>query len=212
MNNICNEYCKLIMEKFSNDVESIIIYGSNIYRENSSDLDVCIIVKKNNKKLQQKIISETLKFHCKNDLKIDDEIPYSNKLIYTTDEIVDVLKNPPFVKNSQIVIHDIEKTKKFLSSKEMRQRLLLNILTTDHLTVGKSTIKYEEEAFKIIVNIIIKYFNIDNKSEKDILKCMYTNKYTGASGEMYLGYKKNFRQKEIYLQKKIHEVISDIKI
>lgn len=101
---------------------------------------------------------------------------------------------------------------KFLSSKEMRQRLLLNILTTDHLTVGKSTIKYEEEAFKIIVNIIIKYFNIDNKSEKDILKCMYTNKYTGASGEMYLGYKKNFRQKEIYLQKKIHEVIGDIKI
>lgn len=53
---------------------------------------------------------------------------------------------------------------KILSSKGMRQRLLFNIFTTDHLTVEKSTIKYEEKVFKIIVNI--KYFNIDNKSEK----------------------------------------------
>lgn len=207
MNKICTEYCNLIKNKFSNSIISIIIYGSNIYKDNNSDLDVCIIVKENNKELQTKIIEETIKFHYKYNLKIDEEIPYPNKLIYTIDEINETLKNPPFYKNGKVIIKDIIKDKDFLSSKEMKQRLLLNILTTDHLTIGESTTNYEIQTLKIIIDAITTYFKIDNKNEIEILECMYQNKYTNASEEMFLGYKKNHPEKEKYLRIKIHEAL-----
>lgn len=207
MNKICKDYCDLIQAKFFDTIQSIIFYGSNIYDDNSSDLDVCVIVRKNNPQLQEKIINETLKFYLIHNLRIDDEVPHTNKLVYTIDEIEETLNNPPFYENGIVVIHDIVKNMKFLSSKEMKQRLLLNILTTDHLTVGESTKDYEIRALRIILDVIINYFKIDDKSETEILECMYQNKYTGATGEMYLGYKKDHKEKDKYLRKKIHEIL-----
>ena len=207
MNKICKDYCDLIQAKFFDTIQSIIFYGSNIYDDNSSDLDVCVIVRKNNPQLQEKIINETLKFHLIHNLRIDDEVPHTNKLVYTIDEIEETLNNPPFYENGIVVIHDIVKNMQFLSSKEMKQRLLLNILTTDHLTVGESTKDYEIRALRIILDVIINYFKIDDKSETEILECMYQNKYTGATGEMYLEYKKNNKEKDKYLRKKIHEIL-----
>lgn len=208
MNKICDNYCNLIQNKFQKEVKTIIIYGSNIYNESNSDLDVCLIVEKNNEELENRIIQETITFHKQNNLKIDEEIPYTNKLIYTFEEIEDTLNNPPFFENGKIIIHDIVKSEEFLSSKEMKQRLLINILTTDHITIGKSTTKYELQALKIILNVIINYFDINPPTEDKIIECMYTNKYTGASGEMYLGYKKKYQEKEKYLRKKINEVLT----
>lgn len=207
MNRICQDYCKLINTKFSGKVKSIIIYGSNIYNESCSDLDACLILNEKNAKLQESIIYETLAFHRLHNLKIDEEIPHTNKLIYTISEIEETLKNPPFLEDGKVVIHDIVKDKSFLSSKEMKQRLLINILTTDHLTIGESTAKYELKALKIIIKVIISYYDIKDVSEDEILECMYTNRYTGASGEMYLGYKKNYQEKEKYLRKKVREVL-----
>ena len=207
MNRICQDYCKLINTKFSGKVKSIIIYGSNIYNESCSDLDACLILNEKNAKLQESIIYETLAFHRLHNLKIDEEIPHTNKLIYTISEIEETLKNPPFLEDGKVVIHDIVKDKSFLSSKEMKQRLLINILTTDHLTIGESTAKYELEALKIIIKVIISYYDIKDVSEDEILECMYTNRYTGVSGEMYLGYKKNYQEKEKYLRKKVREVL-----
>ena len=210
MNKICSDYCKMINEKFSEQIKTIIIYGSNIYNESSSDLDVCLIVRDNDDKFQQAVIDETLNFHLKNNLKVDEDIPHTNKLIYTIEEVEETLNNPPFFEDGKVVIRDIIKDKLFLCSKEMKQRLLMNILTTDHLCVGDSMELYEIRAFKIMLDVIMTYFNIDNNSEKEILECMYRNKYTGAEGEMYLGYKKNYQEKEKYLIKKIHDSLINL--
>lgn len=207
MNKICDDYCKLINQKFSKYIKSIIFYGSNIYDVRNSDLDVCLISKELTPEIQQEIISETIKFHINNNLRIDEEVPHTNKLIFTVDEIIETLTNPPFFVNGEIVIHDIDKNPVFLSSKEMKQRLLLNILTTDHRTIGESTAEYEIHALKIILFVIKNYFKIENASIDQILECMYQNKYTGASGEMYLGYKKNYKEKEEYLKQKIKEAL-----
>lgn len=209
MNEICRKYCELMMNKYSNEISSIIIYGSNIYNSSSSDLDVCLIVNKNSTFLQKKIVQDTLKFHKQNKLHLDEEIPHSNKLIYTFEEINEALTNHPFYKNNEIFIDDIVKCKKFLSSKTMKKRLILNILTTDHLTIGKSTEQYEKRAFKLMMNIIIKYYNLSIESSEEILQCFYQNRYTGAEGEMYLGYKKNFKQKDDYLRAKIKDYKND---
>lgn len=209
MNKICKDYIEMINKKFKNDIKSIIIYGSNIYNISSSDLDVCLVLDECTAELTNEIINETLNFHKRYNLKIDEEVPHTNKLIYLTSEIEDALENPPYYKDNKVIINDIVKAKEFLSSKEMKQRLLLNILTTDHLTVGRSTDIYEKKAIKIMIDVVCKYYHLENPTVDQILNCLYENQYTGASGEMYLGYKKNKKKKEEYLLRVIKESLND---
>lgn len=204
MNSLCSNYINLMLSNYKN-ISSIIIYGSNIYTNGSSDLDVCIIVNDINEEQKLQMIKDTLKFHRENNLKIDEEVPHENKLIYTVEEVEEVLNNPPFYVDGKPVIKDIEKSKEFLASKEMKQRLLLNVLTTDHITVGASTEDYEKRAWQIMLDVVTRYFNIDGTNINEILDCLYTNRYTNSSGEFYLGYKKNYPQKEQYLVRKIKE-------
>ena len=203
---LCETYNEMIRKKFNNIIKSVIIYGSNIYNKSSSDLDVCIVTKEIDESIKKKMILETIQFHKDHNLKIDEEIPFNNKLIYSEKELKEMVNNSPFYKKGKVMIKDIQKSKRYLKSKEMKHRLLLNILTTDHVTYGKSTAKYEKLAWKIIIDAITKFYNIDKKNESKILKCMYQNQYTKAEGEFYLGYKENYKQKEEYLKKKIHEV------
>lgn len=209
MNKMCLKYIDMINDNYSDCIESIIIYGSNIYDGNSSDLDVCLITNNLSTKVQKKIIDSTIEFHRKNRLKLDEEVPFDNKLIYSTSDIDEALNYSPFYKNKKVVINEIKKTKKFLSSTEMKKRLLINILTTDHITIGKSTLEYEKRAYKIIIDVIIKYFNLINPTVNELLDNMYKNKYTGAEGEMFLGYKKNHENKEKYLINKLTEYLNN---
>ncbi|MDD2409672.1 MAG: hypothetical protein PHD03_03020 [Bacilli bacterium] len=208
MNNICVKYINMINEKFSFCNPIIIIYGSNIYTANSSDLDVCLIINNNFKNHTSNIIDETILFHHENNLKLDDEVPFENKLVYSYEEIDIMLSNNPFYNNGIYYIDDIVKTKTFLLSKLMKQRLLLNILTTDHLIINdnKNIInRYENKAWDIILDTIINFYYLNNPNENEILNLLYKNKYTNAEGEMYLGYKTNNIQKELYLKNKIEE-------
>ena len=209
MNKICLKYIDMINDNYSDCIESIIIYGSNIYDGNSSDLDVCLITNNLSTKVQKKIIDSTIEFHRKNRLKLDEEVPFDNKLIYSTSDIDEALNYSPFYKNKKVVINEIKKTKKFLSSTEMKKRLLINILTTDHITIGKSTLEYEKRAYKIIIDVITKYFNLINPNVNELLDNMYKNKCTGAEGEMFLGYKKNHENKEKYLINKLTEYLNN---
>ena len=204
MNKLCNDYVNLIRSKYKN-VSSIIIYGSNIYNSNSSDLDVCIIVTDIDDDTKTQMIRDTIMFHKENNLKIDVEVPHETKLIYTLDEVKETLLHPPFYKDGKAVITDIVKDRKFLSSNEMKQRLLLNIFTTDHLTIGDSTEEFEKEAWRIMLNAVTEYYNLQSNDVNEILECLYTNRYTKETGEFYLGYKKNYPQKEQYLVRKIKE-------
>lgn len=209
MNKLCRKYIKLIKKNYKIYVKSIIIYGSNIYDINSSDLDVCLITDEIPDKVREDIINSTINFHYQNGLKIDEEIPFNNKLIYTYKDVEDTLNKPPFYINGQVVIKKIEKNNDFLSSIEMKKRLLINILTTDHITIGKSTSEYEKRALTIIVNAISEYANLKNPTVNELLKNMYTDKYTGASGEMFLGYKTNNKNKEKYLIKELEGYLND---
>lgn len=206
MNNICKNYYKCIYNNFGYLRPTIIFYGSNIYNSSSSDLDVCIIVGSITEQEKEDIILKTLKYHRQNNLKIDEEIPHENKLIYTISEIEEMLSVNPFFIDNKYIISDIKKEKQFLSSKEMKIRLLLNILTTDHLTVGykiSEINKYEDRAWEIIMDAVIGFNNLVDFSAENILGLMYKNQYSGAEGELYLGYKKNYKQKEEYLRKQI---------
>lgn len=210
MNKYCSDYIDLILKKYGYLNPTIIIYGSNIYNGSSSDLDVCLILNKKDEEIENYIIKDTMEFHQKKNLKLDEEIPHTNKLIYTYKEVVETIKNNPFLKNGEYKIEDIIKTKEFLSSKQMKQRLLINILTTDHLIFGKfrdELLDLQDKAWDLILDTIVNYFEIEDLSVENILQHLYTNKYTGATGEMFLGYKKNYIQKEDYLKKQIAKTL-----
>ena len=211
--NICEQYVKMIESKYSYLNPTIIIYGSNVYSMNSSDLDVCLIVETVTESLTNKIIEDTLQFHKEFNLRIDKEIPYHNKLVYTFDEIEKFLSFNPFWKNGKFCILDIKKTPEFLNSNTMKYRLMLNILTTDHLVYNdhRSTIeKYENKAWKIIIEAIYNAYEMTTLCEKTLLEHLYINPITGAKGEMYLGYKRNNIKKDIYLRSKLKEQVSKI--
>ena len=207
---LCYSYYKYILNNYAYLCPIMIFYGSNIYDSNSSDLDVCILVNNISEKEKKDIILQTIRYHEENELKLDEEIPYENKLIYTISEVKKILSTNPFKKGDKYFISDIKKDNEFLSSKEMKTRLLLNILTTDHLVIGKNInqIKeFEELAWKIILESIIGFNNLKKITVENILYLMYRNQYSGAEGEYYLGYKKNNINKEIYLKNKIQEYL-----
>lgn len=207
---LCQSYYEYILNNYAYLCPTMIFYGSNIYDSNSSDLDVCILVNNISEKEKKDIILQTIRYHEENGLKLDEEVPYENKLIYTIFEVKKILSSNPFKKNGKYFISDIKKDNEFLSSKEMKVRLLLNILTTDHLVIGKNInqIKeFEELAWKIILESIIGFNNLKELTVENILYLMYRNQYSGAEEEYYLGYKKNNINKEIYLKNKIQEYL-----
>jgi len=128
----------------------IIIYGSNSLSINSSDLDVCIIGDNISSKDKERITKKVIEFHYNNNLKIDQEVPYENKLILSYQDIKEAIIDNPFVNRGIVSINPIIKTQEFLASKEMKKRLILNILTTKHISINcKKIIKVYEKKLGI---------------------------------------------------------------
>ena len=137
-------------------------------------------------------------------MNLDEEVPYSSKLVYTDSDVEYMLKNTPFKKvNGVYRISPIEKTPQFLSSKEMKYRLLLNILTTRSLILQGDTEKidiYKQKAWNLLVKIIISYNELSEIDLDHFIKLLYKDEKTNQDGEMFLGYKTNSKQKQLDLE------------
>lgn len=213
MNSLCVNFKTEMYNEFPKLDFGIIIYGSNILDINSSDLDVCIICDNVSNDDKEKITKKVIEFHHKYNLKIDQEVPYENKLIFSYQDIKDAIIDNPFVDRGIISINPIVKTKEFLSSIEMKKRLILNILTTKHITINCKKIinEYEKKAWDVILNTIIENASLNDLSPKNILKNLYRDVCTGNEGEMFLGYKNNNIEKEKYLVKQIKKALKRYK-
>ena len=213
MNKLCKDFKNEIFTSFPNLNIGIIIYGSNIFKINSSDLDVCIIGDDISEEDKKKIEKKVIEFHNKYNLKIDQEVPYENKLIFSYQEIKDAIIDHPFVEKGIIRINPIIKTKEFLGSVEMKKRLIINILTTKHISINCNHIikTYERKAWDLILKTIIEYAGISKLNPSYILKNLYMDIYTGNEGEMFLGYKDNCIEKEKYLIKNIKKALKKLK-
>ena len=213
MNQLCKDFETEIFTTFPNLNLGIIIYGSNIFKANSSDLDVCIIGD-NISEEDKKIIKEkVIEFHNKHNLRIDQEVPYENKLIFSYQEIKEAIIDHPFMEKGITLINPILKTKEFLASKEMRKRLIINILTTKHISINCNHIikTYEKKAWDLILKTIIEYSGLSKLTPDNILKNLYRDIYTGKEGEMFLGYKDNSIEKEKHLIKNIKKALKRLK-
>lgn len=204
MPNIGKEYIEYVEEEVKRTNPDIILYGSAVYGKISSDLDISFIVKKFNSEDFEKIKKLTINFQKSHNMDLDEEVPYASKLIYTDADVEFMLKHTPFKKENGIYrIKPIEKTQEFLSSKEMKYRLLLNILTTHSLTLrgNKSKIdNYKQKAWELLVKVIISYNELSEIDLDHFIELLYRDEKTNMDGEMFLGYKTNIRQKQLDLE------------
>lgn len=182
---------------------SVLMYGSTVYGKISSDLDVSLVVKDFSREDFDKLKRMTIDFQRQNGLSLDEEVPYESKLMYREADVEEMLKNSPFQKIDGVYkITPVEKSKDFLSSKEMKYRLLLNILTTRSLLLAGDSEKikaYKQKAWELLVDVIISYNKLEEVKIDHFLELLYKDEKTGHEGEMFLGYKDNIPQKKIDL-------------
>lgn len=187
---------------------TMILYGSTVFGVQTSDLDLCFFTENiiSNNDFEE-LKDFTRKFHIINNLRLDEEVPYENKLVYTYNFIEETLINSPFpICDGRYVIPRIKKNQAFLNSLEMRKRLLLNILTVKHMVMGDDKEKidiYVDRAWEVILKTVISYAQKNNVSLDEILSFIYRDPFYGNEGEMYLGYKNNMSEKVTFIKKQV---------
>lgn len=171
------------------------IYGSYAIGTNNekSDVDLFIassVVDKTKFELINKFV---VNYHQKNNLLLDEEVPYENKLFVEYKDVIEAVNLKGFIlKNGSVTVPKIEKTKEFLTSKPVRLRLIFNALTTPHIFFGKNRRKYlinrqiAEKKLCFLSNNLLNQQPYINNTPLEIL----LNGPNGTEGEMYLGYKK----------------------
>ena len=156
----------------------------------------------------------TIQFQKDFGMPLDEEVPYSNKLIYRQSEVEDMLRRSPFKKvNGIYQITPVEISEAYFSSKEMRYRLLLNVLTTRSILLqgDKTRIdSYRERAWELLIKIVLSYNEIYEIEINQLLELLYQDKKHQVSGEDFLGYKRTHNESIIYLEEDCEEALSKL--
>lgn len=189
----------------------ILLYGSTIYGIETSDLDVAFITLDFNKQEFERLKNATIQFQNDFGMTLDEEVPYSNKLIYKQSEVEDMLKKSPFKRvNGIYQITPVEINEEYFSSKEMKYRLLLNILTTRSVLIqgNKERIdNYRKKAWELLIKIVISYNRIYETEIDQFLELLYQDKKNQVKGEDFLGYKRTHDETMIYLKEDCEEAL-----
>lgn len=187
---------RFLTEYFVNRKYFGLIYGSfaNGTRSSESDIDLFIALESFTHNDLIQIKKFIINFHEKNNLKIDNEVPFENKLMVSYNDVGEATKLKGFVfQENKIVIPPVIKSRKFLDSKEVRLRLILNALTTPHIFLGNDYTQYmsyknlaEESIFSLSTSSLHQsLFNVEN-----IVEALLRSE-NGEEGEMFLGYKRH---------------------
>ena len=197
-------FCK---EYFKNCDYFVLVYGSyasNDFTE-ESDLDLFIAIDKKDLTDFKKVSNFIVNLHTRNNLTINEEVPYENKLIVSYDDAIDAIDLKAFIKNgSKYIIPPVTADKEFLASKEVRFRIILNALTSPNQFICGNKNKYnllKQKAEKAIIKLAYGLAKKSELTQEEILNIILI----GASGEKsgdYLGYR-NHRPKVIKYLKKL---------
>lgn len=176
--------------------DSIIdVYGSCAYstEEKQSDIDLFLLASSKDDIPFAPFLAFIHDMHMRHGRKIDNEVPFENKLIYDRSEILAATALEGFGVDpvtQLLTVAPVRKTIEFLSSREMKLRLVLNALTTPQLLIGSRAIMVpfwrNAEVASTLLGISLhgeKHFGCE-----EVLNALCTSK-SGQDGEMHLGYK-----------------------
>lgn len=212
---IIKKYSELIQDEFSSADLTLILYGSTVYGVRTSDLDLCFISDDKFDDVQfQKLRKMTIQFHEEFKFKIDEEIAYEDKLVYQKSFIEEAITNLPFpMIDGKYYIPPIEKTNDFLTSSDMKKRLLLNIFTVKRqILFGDEELVdyYSRIAWENIIKVVISYCELNDFDIDTFVNLLYEDPFNGNKGEMYLGYKDNLTGKMEYLKNAVSESLIEL--
>ncbi len=207
---LINELKGFIKDNLNKSEVFTIVYGSYAYgiQKNKSDLDIMVICNKINRNYIKKIKGFVISLHKRHNLKIDNEIPYENKLLVSKKIFERGLSGDGFeYKNRRFYIPPIKKTKKFLSSKKIVMRLALNAMTSKNIFINGDHKYYKKMKERAIISLIKIVSSARGKIEinpKKFVELIIGDK--DKIGEMYLGYKNNNIIKN-YLRKEFNRYL-----
>ncbi|QQG43312.1 MAG: nucleotidyltransferase domain-containing protein [Candidatus Daviesbacteria bacterium] len=181
-----------------------LIYGSfaNGMRNVGSDVDLCVITEEFSMKELAALIRFILDLHSRNKLKVDNEVPFENKLMASYQDAEDASYMTGFeVRHEQIIIPPVEKSKNFLESRAVKLRLILNALTSPHIKMGNDLETYKK--FKALAEkntlLLAISLSFSDSFELDKLLQSLMIGRRGEEGEMYLGYKQ-YPSVQVYMK------------
>ena len=152
---------------------SLIFFGGYCNGSPKKDIDLAIVVDKFDDEDRKNVADYIRNIHLKYGFQQDFDIPYENKLLYTTQECESVSKVMPCYDYRRLCFEEIKKDKDYLSSDTMRLRLLANILFINKSVIGDSIEKYEKQIGKLYIRCA--YYSIGRKyiDIEDILNKMF---------------------------------------
>lgn len=171
----------------------VCVYGSYLTGKKTklSDVDLLVATENYTSRDFLNIEKYVLDFHKKWKLKIDNEVPFSNKLLFTYNELKCAMKLAGLTyKSGKITVPAVKKNKQFLFSRKIKYRLAFNAFTTPHLIIGNDKQAYSE--LKNVAEKNLTLFclnNFQNEASTDKLVDVLLTGPRGETGEMYLGYK-----------------------
>ncbi len=180
-----------------NPSDYICVYGSSVYSPDkvTSDVDLFVVTHGAGKLAIGPVVDFIRDLHTRHGRRLDEEVPYQNKVHYKDAEIEDALQFSGFeVNGSVITVPPVRKEAAFLGSAAIKARLALNGLTTPHAVIGKNFSRYHTtreragEAAALLAISLLRREEFDVQSLHDALVVSET----GASGEMFLGYKTEY--------------------
>lgn len=177
----------------------ICTYGSHATSQNNnkSDLDMFFAMPEVQEGDLEELTHIAWDLHIRRSLEIDQEVPFSNKLVATYNDLEAAVDLKGLKKRGgRIIVPPIIKTPQFLSSIEIKYRLLFNALTSPHFSKGNDSAKYayflaqaESRVYQLAKNIMSARV-ATRRDVGDLLEALLQGQ-NGEEGEDYLGYKRN---------------------
>ena len=208
-----NEFRNFVIREFNHEKYFCIVYGSYCYglEAKDSDIDVLIVSEKLNARRIKSVSKKVIDLHKKLGLSIDAEVPHRIKTICDFQTLSLAIKGKCFeVKNKKMFIPPIIKDKKFLESKEVVMRLLLNSLTSKSFFVcgdRKLYHKKREECSETIIKVVFSVFSINSIKANNFVDMIISN--GEKEGEDFLGYK-NISVVRKYLMKSFFKTFESL--
>ena len=192
---IISNLSSFLQSRFENRNYFACVYGSYSYGKykQKSDIDLFIAIEKYDKNDFKKTKEFIVNLHKNNDLKLDNEVLYENKLFIDYKDLEKaVFLCGLILANNRFIVPRVIKTKKFLASIKIKRRLILNAVTSPHIYIGSDDKFYKRIknlAERNITLLAIDMIDSSSFTIKDLIKKLYKSE-SGLEEEFYLGYKK----------------------
>lgn len=184
---------KALQLHFANRAYFAVTYGSYASgcQTSASDIDFFVAVEQSQKEDLDALVLLLKDLEQEYAITLDTEVPYENKLLVSFIDLDHAVALDAFaLDGTSAVVPSIQKEKTFLSSPQIRWRLILNALTTPHIMIAGNSDIYQRYRLsaEAAVRDLSKLLTGNTELLEERVRALITSK-DGATGEMFLGYK-----------------------